>query len=177
MAIIKSIYADKILEKHQFQGKSNDCGPFCIAMVNNALNGTDLKGEDIGQELNNWVWRGVVPVWRRINNWATLPWGMVDKFRELGYKSQWKLFQNAVYLKNGLEENKLIIPIIGEWKWPLGGTWAHFMVLVQHDPEMGWGFVNSAKPQKKFYWLSDAEFMEKWRWGNHMLVEAEPKNA
>ena len=177
MAVIKSIYADRILEKHQFQGTSKDCGPYCIAMINNALNGTDLTGEGLGFELNGWVWRGIVPVMRRIKNWATMPWGMVDKFRELGYRSQWKLFQNTVYLKGALEENKLIIPIIGEWHWPLSGVWAHYLVLVQHDPEKGWGFVNPAHKKKEFDWMSNDDFMEKWRWGNHMIVEAERLNA
>ena len=167
---IKSPYAEALLSAHQFQGQSNDCAAYCIAMASNAIRGSQLDGYQVGQEMNGWVRRGLTPMLRRIPNWAATPWGIVDEFRKQGFTSRWSLFRRREELFGMLEQGFIIMPVIGQWK-PL---WAHVMLLVEYQPGGKWGFVNPASKQKAVYWLKDDVFIKQWRWSYNMLVEAQP---
>jgi hypothetical protein len=166
---VKSPHHASLLAAHQFQGQSNDCGPYCIAIVANALRGPSLDGGQLGQQLNGWVWRGILPKLRRIQDWATLPCGITDELRQHGLKVRWRPFSRAEYLFQSLTQGKALITIIGRWK-PL---WAHYMVLVEVDPVKGWGFVNPAMMQKKVYWMETEEFLQGWKRFGCQLIEAD----
>lgn len=167
--MIESQYLPEILDNHQFQGKSNDCGPISAVMVINSLLGLSLDGKTLGKEMAVPIWDGLLPNIKRIPNWATLPWGMVDIFKEYGLSSTWKIFQNTNYLKNGITGGRIILPIIGS----IIPLWAHIMILLSYDPERGWGFANPASKFDKIYWIKEEKFRKLWfAMGNTVIVAA-----
>ncbi|MCD4737926.1 MAG: hypothetical protein K8R89_01525 [Anaerolineae bacterium] len=78
---------------HQYQGKTNNCGPTSLAIVANAIWGqTRLQGPRVAQELSTPRFRARPiphPVVRRIPNWATFPWGLVDYLRQQEIPARW----------------------------------------------------------------------------------------
>lgn len=170
-APIESPHTSVFLASLQFQGTSNDCGPYTTATVLNALRGLDIRAADLAQQMNKPIWRGPLLVIRRIPNWATFPWGMVDVFRSYGLQASWHPFTPVQYLFETLGRGRVLMPMIGAWK-PL---WAHVMTLVAWDPLQGWGFANTQVEDHKIYWLSDKTFKTQWQAMGHLLVEV--KNA
>lgn len=169
--LIKSPYAEALLSAHQYQGQSNDCAAYCIAMASNAIQDSQLDGYQVGQKMNGWVWRGLLPMLRRIPNWAATPWGIVDEFCQQGFNAHWSLFNRSQKLLTLLERGHVVMPVIGQWK-PM---WAHVMLLVEYQPDNKWGFVNPASNSNTTYWLKDELFIRQWRWSCNMLVDAQPK--
>jgi hypothetical protein len=172
---VLSPHTDIILSSLQFQGFTNNCGPTTTAIVLNALCGLTLNGPELAEQMNKMVWRGVLPVVRRIPNSATLPWGMVDVFRSHGMKATWRIFTRTSHLFEGLARGKILMPVIGSIK-PVS---AHVMTLVAWDQKDGWGFANTAYDEHKIFWESDPRFMQtwgsfskSWRVTAHLLVEA-----
>jgi hypothetical protein len=175
--------ADIIVDSIQFQGSSNDCGAYTTATVINALSSlksnsnqlnksqdnmlVKLEGNKLAKEMERPVWRGILLVVRKIPNWATFPWGMVDVFRNYGLKARWGFGSNPPYLKQALVGNNVLMPIIGSWK-PM---WAHVMTLVAWDIENGWGFANTQYKEKEIRWLPDETFQRQWKAMGHLLVE------
>ena len=106
---------------HQYQGQTNDCAPFTVVMVINALTGANLRGADVAREMNRPRLRGVIPVVRRIPGWATFPWGIVDELERHHVRSRWRFGATDIDLFAALREQRLALPIFGE-RWPL---WAH----------------------------------------------------
>ena len=166
----KSPHADRILTCLQFQGMRNDCAPFTIATILNATRSLSLKGEDMAETMNKPVRRGLMPVVRRIPGSATFPWGMVDIFKEYGFRSSWRLLADADDLRNGLANGKVLMPIIGSWD----PVWAHVMTLVAWDEEMGWGFANTQNDHHAIQWIPNEKFLNEWRATGYLLVEADP---
>jgi hypothetical protein len=159
--------SDKLLRALQCQGQSNDCGAYTTATVLKALRGLELPGDELARKMEKPVRRGLLPVVRKIPNSATLPWGMVDVFREYGLPARWGFFSNPDYLKQQLDRGAILNPIIGSWK-PL---WAHVMTLVAVDPQQGWGFANTQYPHHDIHWLPDPTFTHQWKAMAHLLVE------
>lgn len=168
---IESPHSSILLASLQFQGTSNDCGPYTTATVLNALRKLDIQAADLAQQMNKPIWRGPILVVRRVPNWATFPWGMVDVFRSYGLLASWRPFTPIQYLFKALGRGRVLMPMIGEWK-PL---WAHVMTLIAWDPLQGWGFANTQVEDHKMYWLSDKTFKTRWQAMGHLLVEV--KNA
>lgn len=166
-AVIHSPLEAQLLASHQFQGNRNDCGAFTLAIVINALKGTQLRGEDLSTELNQPAWWGPLPIIRRIPNWAIFPWGMVDVFKSYKLPAHWRLFGRRDDLLTGLAEGKILMPITGSWS-PL---WAHVMTLVAWDPGQGWGFVNTQTAEIRIDWLLDHQFLQQWRNMVQIVVE------
>ncbi|MCE1255615.1 MAG: hypothetical protein LWX83_18950 [Anaerolineae bacterium] len=67
-----------LLEQHQFQGFTNNCGPFCTAMVISFLTHSNIQGDFIANQMNVFNWKKWPPCIRRIPNSATFPWGIVN---------------------------------------------------------------------------------------------------
>jgi hypothetical protein len=163
---IASPHTTAVLKALQWQGSTNNCGPFTTATVLNASRGLGCSGSKLAQLMNKPVWRGWRPVIRRIPNWATFPWGMVDVLREHGLNARWRFFAGEDDLRQGLEQGWLLMPIIGTWK-PL---WAHVMTLLAWDSDRGWGFANTGINQRSLYWIPDWDFIMKWRAMGKLLV-------
>ncbi len=156
-----------ILENLQYQGSSNDCGPSTTVTVINALLNRGLEAESLAEEMNKPRWRGIFLVIRRIPNWATFPWGMVDVFRQHGLDASWRFNASPEYLKDALAQGLILMPILGSWK-PL---WAHVMTLLVYSPDNGWGFGNTQFKPHNLHWVSDETFQRQWRATRRLLVK------
>ncbi len=167
---LTSPHLRSLLLAHQWQGKSNHCGPFAAAIVLNALMKTRVTGHDLARELNRPRWIGPLPLIRRIPNWATFPWGVVDALRQHGLRAEWRWATPPHLLHEGLQRGWVLLPIFGQWR-PL---WAHLAVLAAFHPELGWGFVDSAHPHPNLVWRDAETFLRQWRNYGRMLVLAYP---
>jgi hypothetical protein len=160
---LTSTHADAVLATHQCQQKSNDCGPFSAMMVINALTGRTLDPITLARRMDKPRRRavcGLLPLVRRWPGSATFPWGMVDILREHGLAASWRVLARPADLRAGLDRGELAIPIVGQWR---PKPWAHYMVLLAHDPERGWGFADPASPNNALSWRSEAKFASQWR--------------
>jgi hypothetical protein len=167
---LQSEYTKVILDNLQYQGSSNDCGPYTTATVVNAMREQDLVGDDLAEEMNKPRLRGIFPIIRRIPNWATFPWGMVDVFRDYDLQARWWFRVPVSYLRPAISNGHILMPIIGEWR---PKPWAHVMTLVAWDPDKGWGFANTQFSHHNISWRSDEDFQEKWNQYGRLLVEIE----
>ncbi|HNT23596.1 MAG TPA: hypothetical protein PKM21_04480 [Anaerolineales bacterium] len=168
-----SPHSTKLLKSLRCQGQSNDCGAYTTATVLKALRGIDLEPDQLAREMEKPVRRGLLPMVRKIPNSATLPWGMVDVFKQHGLNAHWRFFSNTDYLKQQLDRGNVLMPIIGNWK-PL---WAHVMTLVDVDEEKGWGFANTQYEVQDPFWVADATFVSQWKAMGNLLVEVEVEAA
>jgi hypothetical protein len=167
VSAITSPHQSIILENLQFQGNTNDCGPSTTATVINALLDRGLEAESLAAEMNKPHWRGLILVIRRIPNWATFPWGMVDVFRQHGLDASWRFKATPEYLKDALAQGLILMPIIGSWK-PL---WAHVMTLLVYSEDNRWGFGNTQFPHHNLHWVSDETFQRQWKATGRLLVK------
>jgi len=157
---------------HVFQRDSNDCGPYCVAMVTNALYGASfVNAEALSEELNQ---RGFP---ERISGWATLPWGIVGSLRRLGLHARWYLGASLRRLFDNLQQDRITIVMIGEplhfegRKW---SGWSHYKILDAWDPEhkLNLGFVDPATSHiSGMTWQSLDEFRRQWTWMGRQIVE------
>lgn len=168
---VLSPHKNPILSSLEFQGKSNDCGPFTTATVLNALRGLKIAPDLLAREMDKPVWRGPLFVVRRVPRWATFPWGMVDIFNQYGLTASWRPFATKSYLRTSLSESNVLMPIIGS----IIPLWAHVMSLIAWDDSKGWGFANTQFSHRNIHWLSESIFTRQWRSMANMLVEV--KNA
>jgi hypothetical protein len=161
-----------LIDYHQFQGASNDCAPHTVAMVVNAYKKQKLlEGDKVAKRMNRPTLRvRLMPlVIRRVPNWATFPWGIVDELRENGIRARWRFGAGVADLQKALDEDRVPMPIIGELKMP--GLWAHVKALAVIDPAHGYGFVDPAHPKAEISWQSKVEFERLWDNLRHLLVE------
>ena len=156
--MILSPYVNELQKNHQYQGSSNDCGPYCAAMTLGAVKEKSINGGQLAQEMNKLSWHGILPVMRRIPNWATLPSGVRGLLRDEGLPARWKIFQDVYSLYDSLQEDCITIVIVGELR-PL---WAHYKILAAYDGGRGWGFVNSAYSDANLQWDTHALFFRQW---------------
>jgi hypothetical protein len=156
---ILSPHTEAIITNLQYQGSSNDCGPFTTAMVLNALLDLRLDGKQLARKMDKPVWRGPYFIIRRVPKWATFPWGIVDIMREYGLNASWRLFGSVDHLLQILPQEKIVMPIIGSLK-PL---WAHVMTLVAWDAHKGWGFANTQFSHPNIHWVSEDYFNQHWK--------------
>ncbi|MBI5080755.1 MAG: hypothetical protein HZB17_05550 [Chloroflexi bacterium] len=107
----------RLLNFHQWQGKSNDCGPFTTAIVLNTFRGEKIfDGKTLALEMNcpRLRWHGLLPliVVRRIPNWATMPWGIADTLTQHGVRARWRFGATKDDLLNALK-NKSAAQTVG----------------------------------------------------------------
>jgi len=155
---------------HQYQGRTNDCAPFVVAMVVNARRGTQLSGAQVARAMNwprRWLGPLPLPVIRRLPNAATFPWGIADELKRNGITARWRFGARESDLLNALQAGRLALPIIGGFR-PL---WAHIKILVAHHPEHGWGFIDPAHPRPEVTWNTPGQFARWWRNWGRLLVE------
>jgi hypothetical protein len=166
MKTLMSPHRPALLASLQYQGSSNDCGPFTTATVLNFCKGLNINAAELAKEMNRPKWRGPILVIRRIPNWATFPWGIVDELRAHGLNAHWRFFSKAEDLHRGLERGDILMPVIGSWK-PL---WAHVMTLVIWDERLGWGFANTQRNDHAIDWFPDQRFQEQWKAMGRLLI-------
>lgn len=169
-----SAYCDAILARHQCQERSNDCGPFCAAMVINALTPYRVDPVALGRAMARPRWGavlGVLPVIRRVPGSATFPWGMVDVLRAHGLNARWRALGTREDIKRDLARGHVFIPIVGAYR---PRPWAHYMVLLAHDPVHGWGFADPETRHGRLSWRPDAKFARQWGAYGRIVIEVRP---
>jgi hypothetical protein len=164
--MILSPYLDDLQKRHQFQANSNDCGPFCAAIILNIFKDLDISGPDLARRMNRIRWKGVFPLLRRVPNWATLPWGIGDVMLEEELPASWRMMRTIYDLFEGLDRNQISIVLVGGYR-PL---WAHYKILAAHDAVKGWGFINPASPSSDLQWDSHAQFLSLWNKYGRQLI-------
>lgn len=163
----KSVYMPALLQAHQFQGQSYDCGPYSTAIIINALIGTNLRGETVARQLNAPARRGIFPIFRRIPGWATFPWGIVGFLQEHGLKADWKVLASHRHLLECLEKPVIPLVITGEWR-PL---WAHYLIFVEYGVNSGYGFVDPAHTDAAIVYKDEKTFLRQWSRVGRNLIE------
>ncbi len=167
-------HGKEISDYHVSQGSSQDCGPHAVSVALNFSRGeTIFHAPDLARQMNKPRLLGRIPflVIRRIPNWATFPWGMVDVMRENGLQARWRLGASETHLREGLREDRLLLPIFGEpLRWKGGRGWSHVAVLVGWDDQDCW-FVDSSS-ESPLRSRPRAEFLALWRNMGRLVVEA-----
>ncbi|HQE92256.1 MAG TPA: hypothetical protein PLH19_06185 [Anaerolineae bacterium] len=157
---------------HVYQGRTNDCGAYCIAMVSNGLYDIPLvNAAALASELDR---RGLPD---RVPGWALFPWGVVATFRRLGLHARWRRGARLTQLFGLLRRNLTTLVIVGEplrfvnHKW---SGWSHYKILYAWEPEREFGFVDPATPQRAgVTWQKVEEFRRQWTWMGRQIIEVE----
>jgi hypothetical protein len=157
MTII-SPFTEKLRLNHQFQAQSNNCGPFCAAMSINTIKGTHVDGNDLALGMNHPSFSFIFPVIRRIPDYATFPWGIVNVLGQNSIKSNWRFFFTFSDLSILLPENYLLILLTATYK-PLNG---HYRILVSLEDDQI-GFIDPAYPNSAIHYQPRPSFLLEWQ--------------
>lgn len=169
--VVRSPHADALFSAHQYQGSTNDCGPFVTAMIVNSLTGAKLDGARLARQMDRPSWNRIVPRVRRIPRWATFPWGLTEILIRHGLRARWRVLAREQDLLAALTAGRVAVPIIGGWRPP----WAHYSALVLHDPRKGWAFADPQTRVGAVVWRTHEVFAHQWSMMGRILVEAEPR--
>ena len=129
--MITSPHLPRLKASHQYQGKTNNCGPYCAAITAKALGHNEADGLRFTQSLSAFRWKGPLPVFQRVPKSATMPWGTTHLLNILKLKTRWKPFASEHDLLAYLQSDIIQIIIIGGWR----PTWAHYMIFVAYDAQ------------------------------------------
>jgi hypothetical protein len=164
--MIESPFKSELLANHQYQGKTNDCGPVCMAIILNTLKSTSIDGLSLGQKLNKTKWMKGLPKVYRIKDWIVFPWGITASFREHEVKTKIHINKNIGWMFQQFSDGKILIPIVGRWK-PL---WGHYFIPVAWEKNNKIGFCNPAKNSNKIDWMQESDFIKYWKWSFNMAL-------
>lgn len=174
MKAVAPEYAMKVsypLERfHAYQGDTNDCGAYCIAIASNSLYNMPLvNAAALASELSR---RGLPD---RIPGWVLFPWGVVGTFRRLGLRARWRVGARLPRLFDNVRRNLITIVILGEplrfvnRKWE---GWSHYKILTTWEPERELGFVDPATSNATgMTWQTLEEFRRQWTWMGRQIIE------
>ncbi len=156
--MIKSPFLNDFINFHQFQGKSNDCGPYSASIVISALKKRILLGKSLSKYFDDYPIQIRFPFFFRIPGWATFPWGITATLKQYGIKSKWRVLIGTADLISELAAN-IVIVLTGSWS-PLTG---HYRILAAFDSDRGWGFIDPAFPENAVSWQKDSDFLRSWK--------------
>jgi len=165
--MFKTPHLEQIKKSHLFQEKSNNCGPFCVAVILKAMRNLETNGIDLSEAINKVRWAGIVPIIRRIPDWATFPWGLVDLFRQYKVKSKWRVFCTKDNLEKIISKGEIAIVLIGSWKQ----KWSHYKILVSLDHQLGYGFIDPGIEGSYVSWQNEVDFMKQWKFLFNTIIE------
>jgi hypothetical protein len=172
-------------EFHQYQGKTNDCGPTSLAIAANAYLGEErYQGTQVAEAMNRIAFElRPIPhlVVRRIRNWATFPWGIAHYLREIEIPARWAVFTQPEQLLERIQADRLTMVIIGEpWKWKKWKYkgWSHIKLLYGYTPGRGYLFVDPGSrklgdewKRAGFFWQGEEDFLRLWRNMGRIRIE------
>lgn len=171
MQRIDSIFCNQLVKAHLFQGKTNHCGPYSAAIVLKAF-GKPVDIDLLANSAIGWKKNKSIPVFRRIPNWATFPWGLVDILRENGFAASWRVLTPKERLMECLLQDIIVIVVTGNY-FPL---WAHYSILVSISEGMV-GLVDPANQETAISWLAEQEFMLRWSKLGRTIIQVFPKTS
>lgn len=169
--MITTPYFKQLQAAHQYQGKTNNCGPYCAAITAKALGFEQAKGIEFTNSLNPIRWKGILPIFQRIPSSATMPWGTTHLLNILQLRTRWRPFATERDLLESLQESIMQIIVIGEWR----PTWAHYMVFAAYDALLGYGFIDPANKSAELHWYAPAEFIKLWSKYGRILIMVFPQ--
>lgn len=168
--MITSPFLGDLQSAHQYQGQTNDCGPYCAAITASVLKQNPFEGSAFANNLRAFRWKGILPILQRVPNWATLPWGITYLLRDSNLEANWKPFSSQINLFANLPKNLIQIVIIGEMR----PVWAHYLILAAFDARFGYGFIDPANTNPALHWYLPAEFSRLWRNYGSVQIKAYP---
>lgn len=169
----KSIHTSALLQAHQHQGQSYDCGPYSTAIVANALLGSKIRGAEVARLFDKPIHWCILPIYPRFYHRATLPWAITHFLHMYHLSAQWRVFASARQLLNCLEQNVVPVVLIGEYR-PL---WAHYLILAEYDTDAGYGFVDPAQTQATLVYRDEKTFLRQWsKWGRQVIEVTYPSS-
>lgn len=165
MTNVESPYLNNLSRNHQFQGHTNDCGPYCTAMAINTLKGTRLEGQTVAENLNDWRCKAWHQPLRRIPHSATFPWGITAFLTDYGLKTRWQIFTPFASLARLLDEGNLVITLTASLRHLL----AHYRILgsIHHE---SMGFIDPAWPDGEIQYQSREKFLAGWVQTAHTMI-------
>jgi len=105
-----------------FQGQSNDCGPYALAVAATSLLGTEVTPSETARRLRLFrlPWLG-----------ATLPWGFVLAASGLGLTVRGRFLGRLEDLKRAVDEGRVAAVVVHPDDWP-GVPWfaLHYRLVV-----------------------------------------------
>lgn len=161
-APVSAAHVGRVIACHRYQGDSNDCGPFTVAMMVEGMTGAVVDPEALARDLGRPRWRGLwgfLPLLRRIPGFSTFPWGLVDALSSLGMRARWQRACTEAELRGWLGAGLGIIVLYGAWS---PKPWAHYVVLLAEDPERGWGVADPDRPTAELRWIDHQTFARRW---------------
>ncbi|HQZ71552.1 MAG TPA: hypothetical protein PK826_09550 [Anaerolineae bacterium] len=169
---VTAAHSQSVLAGHCFQGDSNDCGPFTVAMLVHGLTGGSVDPAGLARQLDRPRWRGLwgfLPLLRRIPGFSTFPWGLVDALGLYGMRARWQRGCTEAELRGWLAAGLGIVVLYGAWT---PKPWAHYVVLLAEDPERGWGVADPGRSSKDMRWIDRESFARRWRAMGRVAVVA-----
>lgn len=168
-ALLLSPHAAGVVRHHEYQGATNDCGPYCAAMIINALSPYDVVATQLARDLDRPAWRGLFPVVRRVPGAATFPWGLVDALTAIGLRAGWRMAATPDRLRLALAANRLPMVVLGGWR----PFWGHWVVVLGWDAARGWALGDPGSPDSALRWYPEAKFARQWRALGRTVVEVD----
>jgi len=161
---------------HRHQGSSNDCGPYSVMFVANALLERDIvDGDALARKMEGppSVSGSLIP--GRIKGWATFPWGVARALRGYGLRVRWRVGAALRDLYASLNRKHPTIVIVGDPLRFVNGKyagWSHYKVLYAWDPDEGFAFVDPAAEDDVAFSTQDAaSFHSQWSAMGRQLIE------
>jgi hypothetical protein len=162
---ISSNHTQFLIPLHQYQGTSNNCGPYCTATIINYIYHSQITGDSISEYMNHLHFLGWRLSIKRIPNFATFPWGVTDTLLEYGINSQLMIFTKFEQLCDLLSKNELIIVLTATFR-PLT---AHYRIVVSIDDNR-LGFIDSAHNQYQICYQDKQSFLSGWQNTAHTII-------
>lgn len=163
---IQSRFTQKLVINKLFQGNTNNCGPFCAAMIINTFSDYKTSGEFIAESMNHPTWKVWRPSIKRIPDSATFPWGVVDLLSEYGINSSWSCFNSLDKLSMEVNNRPWIIVITAKIK-PLS---AHYRIVtaIREDTI---GFIDPAYSENIVTWQNKDDFVKGWNLIGRIMIK------
>lgn len=104
-----------ISDYHEYQGDTNDCGPYSATIAANALAGyRRYNPAEVAEEMRF-----------RFPQGATPPWAIVWWLRQQGLDTYTRVWSDYGHMWTALGRNQIPIVMVGAW-WPF---WLHWKVI------------------------------------------------
>ncbi len=164
MIYLSGLNREEICSYHQFQGDTNDCGPFAVAMAVSMLRQTPRYAD--GKSVARWMNR--YPLLARVPGWATFPWGMAWFVRrKFGIPAKLSIFAKEESLQENVERGRITIVVMG-WRPRRWTLQAHFALLYGYDAKAV-TLLDSANLHC-LTTMGMEEFLRKWRFLGRIMV-------
>jgi hypothetical protein len=163
---------------HAYQGDTDNCGPYAVAIAANAYLGeARFDPLQVAQAMNRPLFKArPLPHWVLVRrpNGPSLPWGMAAFLTErLGAPARCRWRCDEPLLRRNLQQGLLTIVFIGDpLRFERGRYrgWAHAKVLYGVDPARGYAFVDPGHPRDPdepwaahgIFWQAREEFLAGW---------------